>query len=138
MTTPESRRRRERWQLRISIASLMFLVGLGIYQVVIVNPNTAGTQDAIKSTQVQIQATQAQQGKTTRHVHHLAINVKHALCALRKDLEGRVQQTQQFLAHPEAFPQFNDPSTLALIKQQAENQQHTIEALSGLHCDRFK
>lgn len=57
-----------------------------------------------------------------------------ALCSLRADLERRVEQTQQFVDHPEQFPDFNDPKTLALIEAQLENQRATIAALGDLSC----
>lgn len=57
-----------------------------------------------------------------------------SLCALKGDLERRVDQSQRFLDNPEIFPQFNDPKTLALIKQQIDNQRATIASLDELNC----
>jgi hypothetical protein len=59
---------------------------------------------------------------------------RSGLCALRGDLQARVANTQQFLAHPDDYPQFNDPRTLALIRTQVEGQQRTIDALSVIGC----
>lgn len=57
-----------------------------------------------------------------------------ALCDLRADLDRRVQSSEEFLEHPEQFPAFNDPETLALIRQQVQGQKSTIAALGSLNC----
>lgn len=69
------------------------------------------------------------------YVQGIANANNRALCALRGDLETRVAQTEKFLKHPEDFPQFNDPATVALIQQQVDGQQRTIDALSIVPCD---
>lgn len=54
-----------------------------------------------------------------------------ALCALRNDLERRVISSRRFLEeNPEGIPGL----TPALLREGIENQQRTIDALSGLDC----
>lgn len=54
-----------------------------------------------------------------------------ALCALRGDLERRVEQSQQFLIeHPNGVGGI----PAATIRQGLVNQQHTIHALRKLSC----
>lgn len=106
----------------------------GVYQFAVVNPSLQNNQDAITSTQAQIQVTQAQQVRTTHRVHVLAAKLRHSLCALRADLQDRVTQTEAFLNHPENFPQFNDPNIIALTQSQVEGQKRTIAALGAIPC----
>lgn len=61
-------------------------------------------------------------------------NTQEALCTFRSDLQDRIIQTQTFLDHPEQFPQFNDPDTIALIQAQLDNQRATVRSLAGLGC----
>lgn len=54
-----------------------------------------------------------------------------ALCALRGDLEKRVEQSQDFLiSHPNGVAGI----PAVTIRQGLVNQQHTIQALSSLSC----
>lgn len=54
-----------------------------------------------------------------------------ALCALRGDLERRVETSKDFLVeHPKGIPGISAQT----IKQGLANQQRTITALSGLNC----
>lgn len=54
-----------------------------------------------------------------------------ALCALRADLERRVEASEDFLdAHPEGFAGI----TAAQIRMGVQNSKRTIEALSILDC----
>lgn len=55
-----------------------------------------------------------------------------ALCALRADIERRVQISKDFLiAHPHGIPGF----PAATIKASLDNQERSIDALSGLNCN---
>jgi hypothetical protein len=58
-------------------------------------------------------------------------DTNHALCALRGDLEKRVESSRTFLIeHPEGIPGIPAQT----IRQGLVNQQHTIQALSSLSC----
>lgn len=61
-------------------------------------------------------------------VYKTSISNQHALCALRSDLQSRVQQGQQFLDH-----QPKGQYTVA-IRTSIEGQLRTIKALSGISC----
>lgn len=55
-----------------------------------------------------------------------------ALCTFQSDLVNRVQQTEDFIAHPDKYPGIHiDP---AQLQQGLENQKRTIIALRPLHC----
>lgn len=60
-----------------------------------------------------------------------ANSTNQALCVLRADLEVRVADSIKFLAdHPNGIPGI----PVASIQQSIENQQRTVDALSGLEC----
>lgn len=109
MTTVENIRRRQKETNGLLVVVVVLLLVAGYYQFAVVNPNL-----------------------NTEIAQNMQSRV--ALCALRDDLENRVAQTQHFLRHPEDFPQFSDPKTVELIKQQVEGQQRTVAALSVLSC----
>lgn len=55
-----------------------------------------------------------------------------ALCTFRADLQTRIQASKDFIAdHPEGFAGIST----AVIQQQIENQQRTVDSLDGLHCE---
>lgn len=57
---------------------------------------------------------------------------RDSLCTLRGDLVQRVDDSRAFLAsHPHGIPGVSAAS----IQVGIDNQQRTIDALSGLHCD---
>lgn len=61
------------------------------------------------------------------------LRTEQALCALRSDVERRIQASSDFLAvHPEGLPGLISPAELR--KSQAD-QQRTVVALSGLKCE---
>jgi hypothetical protein len=109
VTTEENIRRRQKETNGLLVVVVVLLIVAGVYQFAVVNPNLHTEIDQNAQTKV-------------------------ALCALRDDLENRVAQTHQFLRHPEDFPQFSDPKTIELIRQQVEGQEHTVAALSVLSC----
>jgi hypothetical protein len=54
-----------------------------------------------------------------------------ALCAVRGDLEGRVEGSQDFLhEHPNGFAGISP----AVIREGLQNEQHTIDALGSISC----
>lgn len=54
-----------------------------------------------------------------------------ALCSLRGDIQGRVDQAEKFLAdHPEGFAGI----TPATIRQTLKGQKSTVKSLSNLDC----
>ena len=56
-----------------------------------------------------------------------------AICALRSDLEHRVEATERFLAtHPDGFAGVDR----ATIRNSLGNQLRTIDALSTINCDK--
>ncbi len=85
--------------------------------------------------------TQSRLIETTRQVkklvdanHRTSARLNRALCAQRNQLVQQVAQSQDFLNHPENFPQFNDPAVLASVAQSVDVEQKVIDALSGLAC----
>lgn len=78
--------------------------------------------------------------EATRHTDRIAIKTKHdtalttsALCALRHDMQVRVQSSLDFLRdHPDGFAGV-DADT---IRNSVENQVRTIRALSVIHCTK--
>lgn len=59
------------------------------------------------------------------------VNTTAALCALRVDVERRIESSQGFLKeHPDGIPGFN----AAAVKASLVNSQRTVKALSGLTC----
>jgi hypothetical protein len=74
----------------------------------------------------------AWQIKATRDLAAQGEEAHVALCALRVDLERRVQASQDFLReHPEGIPGI----PTATIKQGIDNQKKTIDALGFLECE---
>jgi predicted negative regulator of RcsB-dependent stress response len=66
-----------------------------------------------------------------KHVNAIATQNQTALCALRTDLEQRVETAKQFLLdHPNGTPGIPDVT----IRQSITNQESTIDALSNLNC----
>lgn len=62
----------------------------------------------------------------------VAVTTNDSLCALRRDLEGRVEGAERFLAtHPKGFAGI----PAGAIRVNVANQQRTILALSPLVCD---
>lgn len=61
-----------------------------------------------------------------------ASQTRDALCNLRQDLQRRVAQSEDFIAHPEKYPGVKiDPK---VIQAQVEGQKRTVDALEGLGC----
>lgn len=61
----------------------------------------------------------------------VTLNTNNALCALRSDLEQRVEGSIQFLKdNPDGVPGIS----AKVIQQSIDNQTQTINALSQLHC----
>jgi hypothetical protein len=66
-----------------------------------------------------------------KHVNAIATQNQTALCALRTDLERRVETSKQFLLdNPNGIPGISG----ATIRQSITNQESTIDALSNLNC----
>jgi hypothetical protein len=64
-------------------------------------------------------------------VNALAARTTDSLCALRSDLERRVETSRQFLEeNPHGIPGI----TPAYLRTSIENQERTVEALSDLDC----
>jgi predicted PurR-regulated permease PerM len=60
-----------------------------------------------------------------------AVNTNNTLCALRADLEARVDAAKQFLDdNPKGVLGF----PVEVIEQNIKNQEQTVEALSTLDC----
>lgn len=61
-----------------------------------------------------------------------------SLCTFRADLARRVNDTTEFLKHPERFPGFSSPQIIAAIKVSVTSQRATLASLSPprspLHC----
>lgn len=101
------------------------------------------TTTDVSHQQHQIHHQQVKTNELARKNHQLAKRTDKrldqayaALCNFTGDLHSRVTQTQKFLRHPEDFPGFADPKTVALIRSQVVGQQATLASLSGLRCDR--
>lgn len=61
-----------------------------------------------------------------------AAQTHDALCTFRADLQNRVSQSQDFLAHPDKYPGIHiDPT---VIQTQVDSQKRTVASLSGLGC----
>lgn len=65
-------------------------------------------------------------------IHVLAENTNDSLCALRADVEARVEGSKAFLVE---HPQGISGITPAVIQQGIDNQERTIVALGDLDCD---
>jgi predicted negative regulator of RcsB-dependent stress response len=64
-------------------------------------------------------------------IKQVAISTNQALCALRFDLEARVENAEQFLVNnPDGIPGLSAAS----IQTSIESQRRTIVALRGLDC----
>jgi hypothetical protein len=58
-----------------------------------------------------------------------------ALCVQKDHLQDQVSETQDFLAHPEQFPSFNDPATIQIIQAGVKRDLRTIKTLDdALSC----
>jgi hypothetical protein len=69
--------------------------------------------------------------KQRRQLETVAVSTANALCVLRRDLEVRVENTQEFLdENPDGIPGISS----AQIEMSIRNQQETIEALADLRC----
>jgi hypothetical protein len=71
-------------------------------------------------------------GFTIGYVARESAHTKHALCALRGDLQQRIDSSTRFLVeHPQGIPGVSPK----LIRDGIQNQRRTVHALRSLHCD---
>jgi len=69
--------------------------------------------------------------KVIGRTEDIALTANVALCALRHDLELRVEESVQFLEeNPDGIPGISEET----VAQSIANQRATIAALSGLSC----
>lgn len=62
-----------------------------------------------------------------------ASETRNAICHLRQDLQQRIAQGEDFIAHPDHYPGVKiDPK---VIRAQVEGQKRTVESLTPLGCD---
>ena len=59
---------------------------------------------------------------------------RKALCAFRANTAQHITQEQAFLAHPEQFPQFDDPKVIAMTQAQLRGDEQTVDAFGDLNC----
>lgn len=127
------------WRLLIEGTTRAQLVYLVLCACACLGIGVIGYISITTSQDVAVQQKQLSQVAADNHSLALSTDTRldvtnDALCHFYSDLSRRVAQTEHFLAHPEEFPSFNDPKTLASIAQQLKGQQATLDSLSGLPC----
>jgi hypothetical protein len=102
------------WVLAVAVVLIVVVLAVvGISTIVLLDKNSSETRQRL----------QAQRANTA------------ALCALRGDLEARVQSSNDFLLkHPRGIPGI----TAATIRSTIVNEQRTITALSPIRCSRHR
>jgi ABC-type transporter Mla subunit MlaD len=130
------RKRRDRfgrWFERLMLLVLVVLYIAGFGQTA--DKDTVAkfkkTDDSIARTLDQLKATNARITREAARTTRESKRTTKALCALRKDLEDRVAQTDDFLRkHPGGFAGI----PAATLRQSEQGQRRTISALSNLKC----
>lgn len=56
-------------------------------------------------------------------------------CSAKIALEESIDGSEEFLEHPEKFPQFNEPAVIKLTKAKVESEQARLDALADADCD---
>lgn len=127
---PERRRRRLAWQ-NVALILAVALAGW----------STLGVADRSREIGAVVRENSRLARENSRRINDIAALTRRvdanadqstsALCALRRDLEKRVDSSRQFLReHPHGIPGISAKT----IRDGLSNQQRTIRALRGLSC----